>query len=1029
MGEPPRREGITRRGALVIIGGTAAGLAAGSRAARALPAGKGPALISPNLSLPVVRPLDMLNLRFDFYGVNTVVTNGQTSVVPKANSTALLVVTFPAQHVGELAVPAPTQSPFDVLYPNTPLPGVFSGPTWLAFTLPADASIPLTASGLLDWASLAPQLPAADPAAPALGATALEVPWSLWLAPVPVEFLKSHRNPSWFHASAPVTSGGRTELWHTRLGLGALVPPGRVQVPPAEPPTVTPQLQASWSYGYVPPPNQNFPPDPITLMSLTAQNRADIVTNTTGPQGIAVDVRFLALSALGAFLDVTGNWSNLPAGDSLIQWKHRASAGRDGYVKVVDRGFLFPFGHRAVCIKISRREFQVSADGETVGYLVQRLYIEVTEPVKSYPSEPFEPYAGRANPMRAVEVKTLSTQVDDTTDSLFWVQLGGQDVPFSFAATDAEMRVTDFSLPVFWLDESVLASGAQATIEFLIEAYASFATRNSASLGGALLAFADNGNVPGSTAHHVDTYTFSAVYNASYVNGSASGGAPFYPILHNQVLLPNKGTSAVVPAVPGAQIHMPAAEQLTGKALQQLPVVTTYVNYVNDNFTGAAAGAPEIYLQVAGGPGPGLSFPPNVSGGAVTPDFTVSGLARDLGPVAGDPMAEDPLGTLWGGTFNPQQYFGKLASGGFGTLLGAIDVFKIVKGSDSGAMASTQAPRITSTQSSTALDTTLAWSPQLHPDSDGVFTPSTADGKATLVVTAQIHTPIADPSQATYKIHGALDNFQVTLFGAASSYVTVEFSSLTFDARTGAKPSVSPRIKSVSFDGPLKFIQDLAQLLGSLGGPSITVTPEMVTASYTLAVPSESVGVFALSNLTISGGLTIPFDGSPVRVRFGLSSQEHPFVLTVWLFGGGGFLSLAVGADGIEEIQVSLEFGAAISVDLGVASGGVSIMAGIYFSQQSNPSQVVLTGFVRADGNLSVLGIITLSLEFYLGLTYQDPPGEAYGEATMTVSISFLFFSASVPVTMKKSFGGGNDPDFGMAVTSGDWTTYCEAFA
>jgi hypothetical protein len=138
---------------------------------------------------------------------------------------------------------------------------------------------------------------------------------------------------------------------------------------------------------------------------------------------------------------------------------------------------------------------------------------------------------------------------------------------------------------------------------------------------------------------------------------------------------------------------------------------------------------------------------------------------------------------------------------------------------------------------------------------------------------------------------------------------------------------------------------------------------------------------------------------------------------------------LAIGADGIEEIQVSLEFGAAISINLGVASGGVSIMAGIYFSLQTVPEkQVQLTGFLRADGNLSVLGIIQISMEFYLAFTYLDP-GQCYGTATISVSISVLFFSVSVSATMTKTFGGGSDPDFADAITQGDWDNYCGAFA
>ncbi len=88
----------------------------------------------------------------------------------------------------------------------------------------------------------------------------------------------------------------------------------------------------------------------------------------------------------------------------------------------------------------------------------------------------------------------------------------------------------------------------------------------------------------------------------------------------------------------------------------------------------------------------------------------------------------------------------------------------------------------------------------------------------------------------------------------------------------------------------------------------------------------------------------------------------------------------------------------------------------------------MLTGFLRADGNLEVLGIITLSIEFYLGFTYLNP-GKAYGQATVTLTVKVLFFSASVSATMTKTIGGSGDPTFGQAITASEWATYCDAFA
>jgi len=44
--------------------------------------------------------------------------------------------------------------------------------------------------------------------------------------------------------------------------------------------------------------------------------------------------------------------------------------------------------------------------------------------------------------------------------------------------------------------------------------------------------------------------------------------------------------------------------------------------------------------------------------------------------------------------------------------------------------------------------------------------------------------------------------------------------------------------------------------------------------------------------------------------------------------------------------------------------------------------------------------------------------------------VEVLFFSATVTVKAKKTFkGSGDDPNFRMCLTEGDWEEYCGAFA
>lgn len=148
--------------------------------------------------------------------------------------------------------------------------------------------------------------------------------------------------------------------------------------------------------------------------------------------------------------------------------------------------------------------------------------------------------------------------------------------------------------------------------------------------------------------------------------------------------------------------------------------------------------------------------------------------------------------------------------------------------------------------------------------------------------------------------------------------------------------------------------------------------------------------------------------------------------------GGGGFFGLELDLNGIRQIEAALEFGAGISLNFGVASGSVSVMAGIYFKMTFTDGQnsTQLTGYVRINGSVSVLGLITASIELYMALTYLIDKKKAYGEASLKIKIEILFFSTSVTIKTQRTFAGnGSDPNFQMSLTEGDWLEYCGAFA
>src|SRR6185503_2380236 len=146
-------------------------------------------------------------------------------------------------------------------------------------------------------------------------------------------------------------------------------------------------------------------------------------------------------------------------------------------------------------------------------------------------------------------------------------------------------------------------------------------------------------------------------------------------------------------------------------------------------------------------------------------------------------------------------------------------------------------------------------------------------------------------------------------------------------------------------------------------------------------------------------------------VNFGFCTREQPFTLTVCMLGGGGFFGIHVSPEGVELLEAGFEFGASLSVDFGVASGGITIMAGIYFAIEQDEAQ--LTGYLRMRGEVDVLGLISASIELRMELTYQFSSKKVIGKATIEIEVSVLCFSATVEVTAEKKFAGSNeDPTF-----------------
>ncbi len=267
--------------------------------------------------------------------------------------------------------------------------------------------------------------------------------------------------------------------------------------------------------------------------------------------------------------------------------------------------------------------------------------------------------------------------------------------------------------------------------------------------------------------------------------------------------------------------------------------------------------------------------------------------------------------------------------------------------------------------------------------------------------------------------------------------VRFKFDHLSFKAGSSGKAEVDVVLNEIEFVGFLSFVEVLKDLIpfdGFSDPPFLDVSPEGLSAGFTLALPNVAVGVFNLSNISLGADLRVPFLGDVVTVGFNFCTRERPFTLAVLFIGGGGWFLMRLSPNGLEVLELGLEAGATLSVDFGVASGSISAMIGVYLRLEGDGGS--LTGYFRLRGEVDVLGLISASIELYLSLEYDFPTGKMIGEASLTIKVEVFIFSGSVTIRCQRRFAGSNgDPNFlevmGMEPdgSSPAWSDYCLAFA
>jgi hypothetical protein len=897
---------------------------------------------------------------------------------------AMVVVQLPPQHITENVYPADASG--NITPDHPPITAVIAAGSRLAFNLPAEvASLPLSLPALLNWAQLDPIPPGAPATEPTETQTAIELPYRLVLG---------IDDATWQHPVQAIIdpATGAAEVWRTR----AEAPGAHV--------TWSPDLDPA------PPPGPNVPPGPPAVASpLSPEDRIELAS-----QAAPLTIDALAMSALGASASLAADGLT----GELAAWHQIVSHGRDSYVRRVERGYLAPFGHAASAIIVTERIPATSASDGTgtlsAEALASTTTLVVTQQVVDYTDgESVNAYlaGGKQMPLPFRSVRIVNPVTPPVTADLQnggpVFDLSGNLFSFHVVAEDLSGVTADMSVPMVFVPLLVV-SRAQG-----IYTSAGTTADLSGQLSGQPVAFVGS---PGAGP---------AVPAAGDASVLVVNSMTF-------TVMPPPGTPQAhqfFPLMDSAQVTLPAVSRLAGNAA---PSSITYNQTYLANGIDPAVNRGGVFADFQQPQTIGISA--DLAGGLAAPQLPIDGLSNTLGAVPG-------AAGLIGGSFDPSLLLATLDSV---SLLGGLDLGEFLAAVDGGDFDLSTVPALTHVQLPDAVRTSFTWNPPVNPA--GLTLPAlTIDTSgATLSLAFQSDAPLNGGSPSA-DVSGQLTGISLKFIDA----VILGIDSLSFDAHAGQKVHLTTgKNLAISFGGDLSFLNELAKALppdGFADPPFLDATAAGVTAGYTLGLPAIGVGIVSIENIAFEAALSVPFT-APLGLKLAFSTRDHPFLVTVSLIGGGGFLGIEVGAEGIRQIEGAIELGANISVDLAIVTANVHVLAGFYFGMTTTSSgtQTTFAAFLRIGGSVDLLGIISVSIELYLELAYTSAHDSLTGTASLTLSVQILFATKSFTVSVTKTFAvpgssgsaitaadaaPGGPVSFDELMTLADWETYCAAFA
>ena len=988
--------------------------------------------------ISILRPQDLLIARFELINLHIEKKTFRAPRLVRADghAPAFLLVHLPPQHVAERAFFK------EELNPEKPSIGCMESQlaceSRLGFRLRDDvAEIPYDLASLLNWD---PQIfePVKVPATRAKNdilpakrlETDIEFPWRLHLSP--------DDGCSWLHASNVVEASGRTELWHTRLVLDR---PWESEYPTVRATWANkePKLAPSLCPGSVDP---SLP----FRTSLNDEQRAAIVTAThdKAHDPAPVDAPLLALSALGAWSDLRGEWLCTPARacDALERWTHLASMGRDQKVVVEERGFLLRTGHKANLVTETMREFipvPVRIDGRErrmfVAFLRQRKYLKIKEPKVLL----FENWD-----MHHRSIELLDDKTPDLNDPLtpgggpipksdgpgswgdraFWPTVGTEVFKFRLRGIDYAGVAEEWLEPMLFVKQFCEKKGdlgSFADAEHLADAIEAYNTspRRTVPFDGRVIALAPSLR-KGDTEATIRTATYRVLHVKDVpANPCATG-----------YLAPDSAALALHrdpceppfwPTVDSVRASIPAVETFLGgsEPADWFPLPFS-CDDAFETFAMLSRDDPGNRTSA------GFHSQSDRSGGGIAPTPEITHLSRRFGPVGLGKSGPSPVTAVQRSTLVAPPAISQATGADFfsfdATILGKIKLQEIITiiAPDRGNVPALRSILTPFADGPDFLEQSLAWETfDFQERSFGsilAFEPK--PGSTRFLINGSFFVEIGNALSARFSMEGKLEKFAVRI-GTTGAGARVNFNHVRYTAMSDGKTEFDIDLGNVEFLGILAFVQKLAAMLKEFIKKELGVEIDLQPDGLNVWMPpinldKVSFGAVTLKNLNIRSWVRLPFRPNPVELGFSFARADAPCELSVGIYGGTAYLLVLLDSDsgGVRRFEAAFEFGILREVSFGPAHGRVYLLGGVFFSvtQQPGGRHVVLRAYVRAGGSVDVLGLITAYIDLYIGLRYESSGAQSFlvGEASLTIGFKIGFISHSATLRRTERLAGSS---------------------